>query len=322
MAKSSGTPAIFGENSCLRIRFAVTPRASSSASGMRSNVVCDTTSPPLVARSITLAAMLTSTPSQSEPIRCGLPVWMPARIRGVYPSMSTVFTASSAATTADTAVEGSENTAMTPSPIRLTMRPPVASSGGSITWATRRNRRSVVSSPAASDHSEKPTRSVNTSVTSGFAGRPDTRSVSACHTCNPARLTSRDAASWSSNRPAARAAARGPPTPAADSGSPKSGSPGSALRARLMKAMTSGLWLVFLSHASRPPSFSPGRCAPARRVCSPGRCAPARRVVPRTIRHPQRHPRWPLGRAATTPLAADRRTGRSRWSLLILTGRR
>ena len=172
--------------------------------------------------------------------------------------MSTVFTASSAATTADTAVEGSENTAMTPSPIRLTMRPPVASNGGSITWATRRNRRSVASSPAASDHSEKPTRSVNTSVTSGFAGRPDTRSVNACHTCNPARLTSRDAASWSSNRPAARAAARGPPTPAADSGSPKSGSPGSALRARLMKAMTSGLWLVFLSHASRPRDSTPG----------------------------------------------------------------
>ena len=34
----------------------------------------DTTSSPLVARSITRAAMLTSTPSQSEPIRCGRPV--------------------------------------------------------------------------------------------------------------------------------------------------------------------------------------------------------------------------------------------------------
>ena len=38
---------------------------------------------PLVARSITRAAMLTSIPSQSEPMRCGLPVWIPTRIRGV-----------------------------------------------------------------------------------------------------------------------------------------------------------------------------------------------------------------------------------------------
>ena len=46
-------------------------------------VAWDTTSPPLVARSITRAAMLTSMPSQSEPMRCGRPVWMPTRIRGV-----------------------------------------------------------------------------------------------------------------------------------------------------------------------------------------------------------------------------------------------
>ena len=36
---------------------------------MPSSVVCDTIKPPLVARSITRAAMFTSTPSQSEPIR-------------------------------------------------------------------------------------------------------------------------------------------------------------------------------------------------------------------------------------------------------------
>ncbi|MDF1910509.1 hypothetical protein PXH80_34060, partial [Mycolicibacterium smegmatis] len=42
--------------------------------------------------------------------------------------------------------------------------------------------------PARSDHDEKPTRSVNTRVTSRLAGLPDTRSVSACHTCSAPRL--------------------------------------------------------------------------------------------------------------------------------------
>ncbi len=138
---------------------------------------------------------------------------------------------------------------MMPSPIRLTMCPPASSSGGSTARATWRSRVSAASSPACSDHVEKPTRSVNTSVTSGFAGRRDTASVSACHTCSTLKLTSRDAASRSpSSRSAARAAARGPPSPAVDSGSPNSGSPGNSRRARRRNATTPGLRLVVCHH--------------------------------------------------------------------------
>src|SRR5205807_7295781 len=53
-------------------------------------------------------------------------------------------------------------------------------------------------------------------------------------------------------RSAALAAARGPPTPSTDNGSPKSGSPGRDLRARRRKAMTAGLWLVSLSQPMGP----------------------------------------------------------------------
>src|SRR5690349_7919932 len=74
IARSAGTPSCLGENTCLRIRLADRPSASKSSAGIRSIVDCDTIKPPRAARSITRAAMLTSTPSQSEPIRCGLPV--------------------------------------------------------------------------------------------------------------------------------------------------------------------------------------------------------------------------------------------------------
>src|SRR5512132_1991444 len=70
IARSAGTPSCLGEKTCFRIRLADKPRASKSSSEIRSIVACDTTRPPRAARSITRAAMLTSTPSQSEPIRC------------------------------------------------------------------------------------------------------------------------------------------------------------------------------------------------------------------------------------------------------------
>ena len=54
-------------------------------------------------------------------MRWGRPVWIPARIRGVYPSTSTFRTASRAAMVARTAVAGSRKTAIMPSPMRLTM---------------------------------------------------------------------------------------------------------------------------------------------------------------------------------------------------------
>jgi len=140
---------------------------------------------------------------------------------------------------------------MIPSPSRLTMCPPASSSGGSTACAACRNSVSAASSPACNDHAEKPTRSVKTSVTLGFAGRRETASVSACHTWSAPRLTSRDAASRSpSIRPAARAAARGPPSPAVDSRSPNSGSPGNARRARRISSTTPGLWFVLRSHCA------------------------------------------------------------------------
>ncbi len=58
---------------------------------------------------------------------------------------------------------------------------------------------------------------------------------------------------------AALAAALGPPTPVTESGSPNSGSPGNARRARRRKATTDGLWLVFFSHAIGPDECPPGR---------------------------------------------------------------
>src|SRR5690606_15310548 len=114
--------------------------------------------------------------------------------------------------------DAAARSARAPDPVA--MPPPAASSGGSTTWATRRSSRRVASSPAFNAHDEKPTRSVKTRVTSGLAGRPEIRSVSACHTCSVARLTSRVAASRSSSRPAARATTLGPSPPATDSGSP------------------------------------------------------------------------------------------------------
>ena len=53
------------------------------------------------------------------------------------------------------AVDGSSKTAIMLSPIRLTIRPPESRIGGS-RCATFRSNRSVASSPAASDQSEKP----------------------------------------------------------------------------------------------------------------------------------------------------------------------
>src|SRR5262245_46820234 len=83
IARSAGTPSCLGENTCFRIRLADNPSAAKSSCEILSIVACVTISPPLVAFSITRAAMLTSTPNQSDPMRCGRPVCTPARIRGV-----------------------------------------------------------------------------------------------------------------------------------------------------------------------------------------------------------------------------------------------
>ena len=50
---------------------------------MRLSVASEITKPPSTACSITLAAMLTSTPSKSVPSRFGRPLWIPMRILGV-----------------------------------------------------------------------------------------------------------------------------------------------------------------------------------------------------------------------------------------------
>ena len=184
---------------------------------------------------------------------------------------------------------------MVPSPIRLTMCPPASSSGGSTTWATRRSslQRGVVTGPQRPGR--EPDEIGEDQVTSRLAGLPDTRSVSACQTCSAPRLTSRDAASRSSSRSATRAAARGPPTPAADSGSPKSGSPGSARRARRTRSMTP--WTVV--GPLQPPS------GPETVVAEIGRRSISdRRIVPRTIRHPRRKRMW-RPRAAITARAGS-----------------
>ncbi len=140
---------------------------------------------------------------------------------------------------------------MIPSPSRLTMCPPASRRGDSTARATCRSSVRVASSPACNDHVEKPTRSVNTNVTSGFAGRRETASVNACHTCSTLRPTSREAASRSrSSRSAARAAARGPPSPAVDNGSPNSGSPGNRRRARWMNDTRPGLRFTVRSQRS------------------------------------------------------------------------
>ena len=158
-----------------------------------------------------------------------------------------------ASRTASTATRGSANTAMVPSPIRLTMCPPASSRGGSMARATRRSSLSVASSPARNDQLENSTRSVKTIVTSSLAGRRDTASVSACQTWRAPRLTSRDAPPRSpSSRPAARAAARGPPWPAVESGSPKSGSPGKPRRARRTSEIRPGLRFVVRTHCAAP----------------------------------------------------------------------
>ena len=189
---------------------------------------------------MTRAAMLTSTPSQSEPMRCGRPVWTPTRIRGVYPSISTAFTAS-------TSRDGGAHRG----PGFGEHRHDAVAHPLDDVPAGREQRRlhhlrnapqqlQRRSSPARSDHSEKPTRSVKTSVTSRFAGLPDTRSVSACHTCSP--------------RGSPHVTRRRAPAPIGGPGSgarttntgrgqriSESGSPGSARRARRRKAMTAGL---------------------------------------------------------------------------------
>lgn len=119
---------------------------------------------------------------------------------------------------------------------------------------TPRSNLNVASSPAVSDQSEKPTRSVKTRVTSRVAGRRVTPWVNACHTCSAAKLTSRVALSRSpSSRSAARAAASGAPNPVLDKRSPKCGSPGNARRAHLMNAISHGFSAV-LTFAMAPNS--------------------------------------------------------------------
>ena len=83
ITRSAGTPCWRGANIWRRTRVTLTSSDLRSASEILASVVYETISPPRTARSITRAAMLTSTPSQSEPMRCGRPVWIPARIRGV-----------------------------------------------------------------------------------------------------------------------------------------------------------------------------------------------------------------------------------------------
>ncbi len=82
MAKSAGRPAGLPEKTGQCTRLAETPSVTKSSASRWSRVAPDTITPPRVARSITRAATLTSTPSQSAARRCGRPVWIPTRIRG------------------------------------------------------------------------------------------------------------------------------------------------------------------------------------------------------------------------------------------------
>ena len=101
MAKSAGSPGVLPAKTGRCTRLAVTPNASKSACESSSSVVPDTITPPLVARSMTRAATLTSTPSQSAARRCGRPVWIPnPHPRLCSPSTSTDFNARLAASTA------------------------------------------------------------------------------------------------------------------------------------------------------------------------------------------------------------------------------
>ena len=71
MDRSAGTPSALVVKTCRRIRFADTPSDSKSSSEIRSSVDCDTTSPPLVARSITLRGDVDvdAEPVRTDPLR-------------------------------------------------------------------------------------------------------------------------------------------------------------------------------------------------------------------------------------------------------------
>ena len=154
----------------------------------------------------------------------GCPVCTPARSRRRYPSVGTVASCSRAATAVSKASCGVGKTAITPSPSRLTTRPRRASIGGSTATATSRNTCRACSSPARSAQGEKPTRSVNSNVTSRSPRPRPARSASDCHSCSTPNPASRDARGCSSkSRSAMRATAEAPSAPATESGSPNRG---------------------------------------------------------------------------------------------------
>ena len=217
--------------------------------------------PPRVARSITRAAMLTSTPSQSEPMRCGRPVWMPARIRGVIPVHLNGFHRFAGG---DRGGDGGQR-------IGEHRHHPVAHPFDDVPAGVEQRRLGLLgdaaqqaqrgSSPACSDQVEKPTRSVNTSVTSALAGLPDTFSVTACHSCKcaQAHLPGGGLAVGHAGglRRGQRPALRPPRPPTA--GHRTRDRRAAACRARRIRAMRSGLWLVLRSHPEVPSGAGPRR---------------------------------------------------------------
>ena len=178
----------------------------------------------------------------------------PARISGRKPATSTSSRRSRPSVTASNANCADGNTAINPSPSRFTIRPRCASTAGSCAFATSRSSNSASSSPAASAHEENPTRSVNSRVSSlGCRPRP-VRWIAACQTCRAPRASSWVArGSVSNNRSAIRATTAALSVPAAVSGSPKPGSPGSARRTR-RRASTAACrrFAVRAADATRP----------------------------------------------------------------------
>ena len=206
---------------------------------------------PLVARSITLAAMLTSTPSQSEPIRSGGRYARRLASAGYNPPPQRLSPLPVQLSPRAPRSPGPENTAMMPSPIRLTMWPPASSSGGSTACATRRSSFKVASSPAQRPGREA--HQVGEDQRHLAVGGPARDPFGQCLPdlqCPQADFPRRGVAVQQPVGGAGRGA--WPAIPAADNGSPNSGSPGRARRARLTKAMTPGLRLVFFSHAIGP----------------------------------------------------------------------
>src|SRR5215218_1153092 len=120
---------------------------------------------------------------------------------------------------------------MTPSPSRLTTRPPRARTGRSTASPTSRSSATASSSPASSTQSENPTRSVKRIVTSASPCPRPWASDSDCQTCSAPIPSSRSALGRSSPiavRP--RPISAGASEPDSDSESPYRWSPGSRWR--------------------------------------------------------------------------------------------